>query len=160
MESKMKSNLFSIADEKGNIYWGKLVAFIFAFLIAVTIVSIGARYIATGAGWATLPAEKYSKENMEKEYEWYYKQHEGIRANRATISSLEKKKQSLFTLHGQDTSKWPFQAKDEFSQTSTQILQLQSAVNSACGAYTARWDNFFHNIAAPPNIPRTCEMIQ
>lgn len=156
----MKSNLLAIVDEEGNIYWGKLIGFVFAFLLVVALLAVGARYIFTGAGWATLPAEKYSAENVQKEYEWFYQQHNAIRANRATVANLEKKKQNLFTLHGQDTSKWPFQAKDEFSQIGNQILQVQTSINSTCGQYSARWDNVFHSMAAPSNIPRTCELLQ
>lgn len=40
------------------------------------------------------------------------------------------------------------------------ILLVQTALNNACGDYQARWDNVFHSMAAPGDIPRSCESIR
>lgn len=156
----MKSNILSIYDEDGNLHWGKLLGFILALALVLTVAGIGIRYMNTGAGWATLPAEKYSAENVQKEYEWFYSMHEQIRANRKSVKDLREKREGLKTLYGQDMTRWNSAAQDEYKQIGTQILQVETALNNFCGQYSARWNNVFHSMAAPGNIPKSCDLLQ
>jgi len=156
----MRSNIFKLADEDGNVYWGKIFLFFIALMIVATGLVVAGRYIGTAAGWISMPAEKLSSENVQKEFEWFYGMHQQIRANRKTIASLKAQRTELFTLNGQNVERWSFTAKEQYSQINKQILQVETALNVACGEYSAKWDNVFHSMAAPANVPRSCEDIE
>ena len=148
-----------LADEK-EIRWGRVWVFVLAAALALIALAVLLRYALTGAGWAALPADKYSVENVEKEYEWFYRMHRQIRASRQTLRDLEARKASFASLYGLDSARWPVTAQDEYKQVGQQVLQVQTAINGACGEYEARWDNFFHSMAAPSDIPRQCAALK
>lgn len=138
-------------------FWGPAFKFGFLFLCLVAGLTVAASYLNLGIGWSTLPATTYSVENVKKEYEWFYTTYEQVDANKRIVASLEAKQASLMAINGNDTTRWPASARDEYSQTTQQVLQMQTAISAACGQYNARFRNTFHSIVAPSDLPRSCE---
>ena len=156
----MKTNLFRLVDEEGNVYWGRIFALIIVASFVILAASFVVRYMVLANNWAEEPAELLSPDNVKKEYEWFYTSQKSLTATKANIDALESKQQDMIFLNGEDTSRWPISTRDEYKQVGQQILQLETAYNQACGEYQAKWDNVFHNIVAPRDIPRSCEFTQ
>lgn len=156
----MRTNYEKTVDDKGNIYWWRVLGILLAAAVVLTILLVAVKYLSAGESWASLPAEKYNAKNVEREYKWFYGMHQQIRAGRKTLRDLEERKASFPALYGADSARWPSVAQDEYKQVGAQALQVQTALNAACGEYSARWNNVFHSMAAPSDIPQSCETIK
>lgn len=108
------------------------------------------------SGWLKEPAELLDVENVKAEYEWFYSQRRGLEAIRAGVRELEWQLEQITSLYGTDPEKWSFVVRSEYGQLVTMKVQQRTAYNMQCAKYLARWDNIFHNIVAPKDIPRDC----
>lgn len=153
---RMDKSIDSFWYEDGRFKIGKAIG---AFFIGLML-CLGLMYVSTVFGWFAKPAQIYSVENVEKEYEWFYNQRRGMEAVKANIESTDSRIDALFVAHGQDTSKWPSVPKQEYLQLVDARSISERAYNEQCSEYQARHDNVFHNLVAPGDIPRSCPLIQ
>lgn len=121
-------------------------------------VLVGLRYLVLAGAWATTPARLADPQNVQQEYEWFYTQRRALDAQRANVQGTRTRETTLVTLYGADRARWPSQAKEEYSQLVGMETQQQTAYNQTCAAYQARWDNAFHTIVAPGDLPRSCPL--
>lgn len=129
-------------------------------LISLAVIIITVIYLFLVIDWLVKPVEVFDADNIRQEYEWFYSQQNGLLARRANIAIVERQQTDIVELYGPDTGTWPMARRDQYQQLSQAQTQQVMAYNLHCAEYQARWENVFHNVVAPRNIPRDCELIQ
>lgn len=132
---------------------------ILAVVILVAVCGPISYYGGVALGWIQKPGEIINANNVQKEYQWFYDKQNALLGFKANIASTQTRIDALTTVNGTDTTKWPTTAKTEYTQLVSIRSQQEIIYNTACAEYQARWDNIFHNLVAPRDIPRECELI-
>jgi len=138
----------------------RFVILFLALVAGFILAQVAVRYLVLGGEWAKEPAELFSPDNVKSEYEWFYNHRRGLEAQSASIQTNRRRTGTLESTYGDDKATWPPTAQDEYMQLANIQAQLETAYNMACANYQARWDNVFHSIVAPPDIPRGCGLNQ
>lgn len=129
-------------------------------LIFIAGLIIIASWLDFGVGWAVEPAQRQGVTNVKAEHEKFYTQRRGLESAVANIKVQETKINELKVVHGEDTSKWSAQARQDYKLSTEALQAMQFSYNSQCAEYQAAWDNFFHSSVAPDDLPRTCGYTQ
>jgi hypothetical protein len=138
----------------------EVYGFSFAWIFWLFVILAFFVVMGFGFDWFAKPMEIFSPERVEMLSRQANDRYQALEAREKSVYSIRLKAEMMMTAYGEEMETWPLGKRDEYLQLRAQETNLILAYNNACAEYKAMWLDEWRSVAAPPDLPTTCEAME